>query len=917
MTGGAIDASSVRALLASALGLPADLSPFPWQYALLERLCEGAPPDALDIPTGLGKTATIAIWLLARAAGAPVPRRLVYVVDRRAVVDQATEVALTLRDWVAEHPDVADALGLEGRPLPISTLRGQFVDNREWLEDPARPAIIIGTIDMVGSRLLFEGYGASRKMRPYFAGLLGCDCLYALDESHLVPPFEALIRQVASWHDTHNAPAIIPRSWLMSLSATGGHELPGETGNEARGRLLRLTDEDTAHPEVARRLNAVKRLTLRELTDQQSMIDAMVEEAWSIVAGRPRRCIIFISSRADAEKVAAGLRARLADCPDNERGEVELFTGGRRVFERQQAANTLGAMGFLAGSAGSKNPSFLVATSAGEVGVDLDADDMVADLVAWERMVQRLGRVNRRGRGEASVTVFESPPADKEDPLERQKRHARRAAIEALPHTDGVFDGSPAAIVATVERADAALRETLRLASTEPPLYPPLDRPTLEAWSMTSLRDHTGRPEVAPWLRGWVQDEPQTRLVWRSMLPAAPQERPTEENLKRYIAAAPPHARERLEVSTAQVSEWLQARVKRVLKASKQRAETSKQTADQAPPTIVILNQANEIEAIHTIEPNSEDSQQTQGQSLATMDKNRRTRALRDRTLLLFGIGGLADSGMLDAKVDDEPAMADTEPAWSGVEDESAPPVPPFRVRRLSDANHTSSGNWRPSERIAIAENDDGESAWFVVEKWRDADAHEEARSVAKTSQSLEHHQMWAEERATYIANRLGLPAKFAQTLAIAARWHDQGKEAARWQRAFSAPPAEQPLAKTPGPFRATLLGGYRHELGSLLRAEVWSGLDALDEMQRQLALHLVAAHHGYARPLIGTDGCDDAPPTVLEKITREIALRFVRLQETWTPWGLAWLEVLLRAADQQASRRLEEAGDDKEGDEP
>src|SRR5690349_15910207 len=70
--------------LADALGLNPGESPFPWQSALLQRFLEGRVPRALDIPTGLGKTATIAIWLLARAAGAPVPRRLVYVVDRRA-----------------------------------------------------------------------------------------------------------------------------------------------------------------------------------------------------------------------------------------------------------------------------------------------------------------------------------------------------------------------------------------------------------------------------------------------------------------------------------------------------------------------------------------------------------------------------------------------------------------------------------------------------------------------------------------------------------------------------------------------------------------------------------------------------------------------------------------------------------------
>ncbi len=80
---------------------------------------------------------------------------------------------------------------------------------------------------------------------------------------------------------------------------------------------------------------------------------------------------------------------------------------GARVHEREQAAEWLDTHGFLAGSEnGPQHATFLFATSAGEVGVDLDADHMVCDLVEWERMVQRLGRVNRRGNGDGAVRVI-------------------------------------------------------------------------------------------------------------------------------------------------------------------------------------------------------------------------------------------------------------------------------------------------------------------------------------------------------------------------------------------------------------------------------------------------------------------------------------------------------------------------------
>jgi hypothetical protein len=42
-------------------------APFPWQQKLFDALLEARFPEALDIPTGLGKTSVIAIWLLALA----------------------------------------------------------------------------------------------------------------------------------------------------------------------------------------------------------------------------------------------------------------------------------------------------------------------------------------------------------------------------------------------------------------------------------------------------------------------------------------------------------------------------------------------------------------------------------------------------------------------------------------------------------------------------------------------------------------------------------------------------------------------------------------------------------------------------------------------------------------------------------
>ena len=75
-------------------------TPFHWQEQLYSRFINGDIPDACDIPTGLGKTNVIAVWLIALASqldrsDRKMPLRLVYVVDRRVIVDQATSVVVS------------------------------------------------------------------------------------------------------------------------------------------------------------------------------------------------------------------------------------------------------------------------------------------------------------------------------------------------------------------------------------------------------------------------------------------------------------------------------------------------------------------------------------------------------------------------------------------------------------------------------------------------------------------------------------------------------------------------------------------------------------------------------------------------------------------------------------------------------
>ncbi len=911
--------------------------PMRWQRRLYdEHFANGRLPSAVSVPTGLGKTAVMAIWIVAlaqqmKAGQISLPRRLVYVVDRRVVVDQATRFAEDLRANLekSDARELRDALGLaEAEALPISTLRGQFVDNRDWLADPSRPAVIVGTVDMIGSRLLFEGYGVSRKMRPYHAGLLGADTLVMLDEAHLVPPFEALLAEIADNTGRYGPQdgehkRLLSKFQLLPLSATGRRQT---------AQPFTLEERDFRNPDDANaleRLLAKKCLRLQELGDEK-LEDALAEQAWDLAqetqeqndgengktAFKPVRVIVYCNSRDVAEKTKTALDKKAKKTAVE--GRTELFVGARRVKERTDAEKRLKELGFLADSGEQATSAFLVATSAGEVGVDLDADHLVCDLVSWERMVQRFGRVNRRGgdgrqadmvvidEGEPKPKKQEAPTADEQTRI-RIYQGVKQVFDKLRDDGDASINVSPESLRQLNERAgkDERLAQLIADASSAAPLRPALNRALVDAWSMTSLPEHTGRPEVAPWLRGWVDELPQTTVLWRKFLPVRVEPQVTKKEIEGFFEAAPVHASEMLETDTFRVMKWLKA------KAGKLDAQAANYVCG-----MLLTADGKHIQTLNV--------KDFLGDSKS--DKNRHKdieRSLAGKTLVLAAEFGGLKNGLLSPNETDGwlspdkdkmqlPETADGDVPW--MDADAATPVIRFRIiEQDADVNENSDGIWCESLRFDLERSADGEATrWLSIQKWRDTSNTENDRAEGRP-QALDEHQCWAAQRAESIGKRLGLPDNYISMLTAAARLHDEGKRARNWQRAFRAErdakefKIDGPLAKTRGPINQAVLGGYRHEFGSLPYAKDDAGFEKLLPELQDLALHLIAAHHGYARPLIATAGCEDAPPSLLEERAREVALRYARLQKRWGPWGLAWWEALLRAADAQASRENDE----------
>ncbi|MGD1277502.1 MAG: type I-U CRISPR-associated helicase/endonuclease Cas3 [Tepidisphaeraceae bacterium] len=816
--------------------------PFPWQGALYGRFVKGDFPMSIDLPTGLGKTAVIPIWLIALAAAPDcVPRRLAYVVNRRTVVDQTTREVEEIRANL-NRPELAKLKDKIGS-LAISTLRGQFADNREWSADPSRPAIVIGTVDMIGSRLLFSGYGAGFRTRPLYAGLLGQDTLLVHDEAHLEPAFQQLIERIRD--EQKNEPALPGERFhlrVLEMSAT-----PRGTGD-----TIRLQDADLANTEVKQRIGAKKVIQLTPNNDPKKLADQMAELARGRFEQTARAVLIFARRVEDAEKIAKKL-------PQD---RTRLLTGTLRGLERDQLVEHPVFKRFLPRAEACEQTVYLVCTSAGEVGVNISADHLVCDLSTFDSMAQRLGRVNRFGlRADTEVHIFHPKEFDEKNELDERLRRS----LDLLRDLKG--DGSPKAI--------SRLKLEDRVAAFAPPptiLY--TSDILLDAWTMTSIHDELpGRPKVEPYLHG-IQDLelPQTYVAWREEVGQI-----RGDLLKAY----PPQ--DLLDYYPLKPQELLRDRSDRVLNHLAQLA-----TRRPAEPAWIVDVDGGVV--VTTLGQIARDGKE----------------GIQNRTIVLSpDSGGLSGDGMLDGG-DDAP-VADV--SDRGLLDDSA------RQRRIRVWNDDPDFDLKTSgmrliRRIDFSPDDDDEDAegrsWYWFE--RPAGGDSDGSMSAIDPILWDDHTRDVVANVKRFTNTLPLSADLKNALLIAARFHDFGKKRDHWQRSIGNPnPAPPWYAKSGKDWRPRGLGSYRHEFGSLLdilEQDDFKKLANKPELQ-ELILHLIGAHHGFARPYFPPECTVDSPAhstAVADAMAREIPRRFGRLQRRYGRWGLAYLEGLLRTADYEAS---------------
>src|SRR5581483_8304703 len=382
--------------------------PYPWQTVLFCELLEGRNPDELCLPTGLGKTAVMHVWLLAlswellhRPRKQAVPRRLVWVVDRRVVVDQATEEAQLLAKRIKDAPEIEGALerlsvaGKKDNVLAVSALRGERAHNRAWSLDPSRPAIVVGTVDMIGSRMLFSGYGDGPWQRPQHAGLLGQDVLLVNDEAHLTPAFAKLLFKISTVQRSQGLKPFL----TIRLSAT-----PRESGPRWPDSL---TSDLTGSPHFRRIYTAEKLLQFCFVEKREPI----AHEILKIAAGvdqRQGRILIFVREPENAASLARAIRKGTGS------DRIRLITGTMRGWERDRIVEDP-IFRLFASNQSPPEPCWLVATSAAEVGANISSDLLITDLDTADHLIQRFGRLNRFGEtcGQARL-VYHEPDGQKE-----------------------------------------------------------------------------------------------------------------------------------------------------------------------------------------------------------------------------------------------------------------------------------------------------------------------------------------------------------------------------------------------------------------------------------------------------------------------------------------------------------------------
>ena len=894
--------------------------PFPWQRRLASKVISTDRwPREIGIPTGLGKTSCLDIaiwWLASQAHCAPskrkAPTRIWWVVNRRLLVDTTYEHAKRIREIFCNPENlsgkdrtyveiVADRLRSlsafpQAEPLEVIRLRGGIASERPI--DASQPAILLSTVPMYGSRVLFRGYGSSKAYRVVDAAMAGVDSLVFLDEAHLASHLKNLFTALGECFPDRCSVLNKARSTPMVISLTA-------TGDINEKSRFMLDDEDRKHPIVRERLGARKPLTLTVETRHNPK--HLVKAASELIdkAPAPATCLVFANTPRIARAVYTQLVRRF------NKADVLLLTGRIREREAEQIRKRIldQENGMSAGrdlKKGRTSHLVVVATQTLEVGADIDAEYLVTEACGVRALTQRLGRLNRLGKFTHSRAVYvHMPPKNKGGgwPVYGEE------PAEVLKRLQSVCSGD---VHETASLSPESVAEILGPPSDDPGRAPEILPGILWEWVKTS-KTPEGEAPVEPYFSGIKGAQKNVTVIWRIHLP--------KQGERLW-----PRAKDR-EAFEVPIGEFRDALDKR--KKSKG-AEVEVRLLDSAGVDVSSFT----MEKLH---PGSRIVLPTDCGFVDEFGWNPECEdPVPDVSLIRNGLplDQKAIVRLCGARISDELISAALQQKEDSEDVDVAEQVVSVQeiLKKVTD---TVGHGWLKEEWSEfISSLDDtvvtvkgGVSRLkakkaVLVEPIADLDE----RSLSVAAVELQVHCREVAARARDVASRIGLPSDLLDVVEWSGLFHDLGKADRRFQRLLD-PEGEwgMLLAKSgmprsewyAAPSKSDWPRGGRHEVLSARLARAWLEQNPKwkDQIQRDLFVHLVMDHHSKSRPFtvpvadktletvsVIVNGECLSVPAKLSIVDWHQPSRFRKLNKYFGPWNLALLETILIRADHRVS---------------
>ncbi len=651
--------------------------------------------------------------------------------------------------------------------------------------------------------------------------------------------------------------------------------------------------------------------------------------------------------------------------------EALLLIGRVRAYERERLLASAAFDRIRAGAPRGPETGrlYVVATQTIEVGANLDLDALVTECAPLSSLVQRFGRVNRLGDRAAfrSAVVHAGFAHGDDDPIYGA---ATAGTWDYLLDRYGPSTGSTARLTGFAwpeephlefgPRACRALAADAP-AETRPPtrFVPHLLGAHVERWAATSPAPMPDQP-VGPFLHGAEHDLPQVAIAWRAAPPAlrGDLESPPapDEVWSQWIALAPPVEWEFVDVPIWELRGLLAGEPSAEPTSDLDTTDAATEEPEESPGTdepVVGVVYRSPAEPVRLVRGPADVStgdrvilSSTVGghdrggwtgrrraeedppvPDVADLAPTRRRQTLRLSAAVLGTLLDASDRPGLEALLDEVAVLLEDN---APVDVATELPLPDEIRAALGMRARPYPTDFRDERGRPVGLLTAPVQAGTALDAISDDDAASTFATVVR--QTLAEHGDEVGRLAGVFATSLGLSVDLRRTVELAGRWHDLGKADERFQLMLhdgdplSTAAARSPLAKSgrhprdPVARRAASVSGlprgFRHEaVSARLVDELVAVLgEDLGGVDPELLHHLVASHHGHARPLLPPVQDPDAPPVRVQVDGHDVKVdggdqidwthpaRFEELTATYGPWGLALLETLVRLADIRCS---------------